>query len=61
MENKEITIQVTIPYIKINILNEEVPLTLIKKFDLDKITLEEAIEVFKEDLIRAYKHNTKNI
>lgn len=51
MENKKIKVEITI------ILGEERPLTLAKIFDLERVTLDEALDRFKEDTLRAYNYN----
>ncbi len=56
-ENKKIRVEITIPHIKINRQNEEIPLSLIKVFDLNRVNLDVALEVFKEDVLRAYNYN----
>lgn len=56
-ENKKIRIEITIPHITINIQNTEISLTLIKIFDLDHVDLSKALDVFKEEVLRAYNYN----
>lgn len=57
MENKKIKVEITIPFMKIKILGEERPLTLAKIFDLEHVALDEALDIFKEDTLRAYNYN----
>lgn len=57
MENKKIKVEITIPFMKIKILGEERPLALAKIFDLEHVTLDEALDIFKEDILRAYNYN----